>query len=235
MPGPPATMTVTQDHSPQLDPPLDPGLPAAPIPAPPGAPERLTRILARLAADETRDRIAFADLLTLMQGRAFGALLIIFAFPNILPSPPGLAGVLGLPLVFLSVQMLLGLPPWLPGFIARRSIARPVFAAMILRITPWLDRAERLLTRRLPALSGDLAQRLLGLVCLVLAIALALPVPFANLAPASAICIIGLGILERDGVWILLGLLAALAALIYVSALGVAVFASIRFVIQNAF
>ncbi|MCB6176887.1 exopolysaccharide biosynthesis protein [Rhodobacter sp. Har01] len=198
-------------------------------------PPRLTEILTALAEEPGRERVAIADMLETMRSRAFGALLLIFAFPNILPSPPGLAGVLGLPLIFLSTQMMLGKSPWLPDFIARRSMPRATFAGMVQRINPWLERAERLLKARLQPLAWPASQRLIGALCLVLSIALALPIPFANMAPSVAICLIGLGVLERDGLWIILGMLAAAGALIYVGGLGYALLKSAIFVITGAF
>jgi len=50
---------------------------------------------------------------------------------------------------------------------------------------------------------------LIVLVCLLLAVVLVLPVPLGNMLPALAISLLALGILERDGVWILAGLTAA--------------------------
>lgn len=208
---------------------------AAETTAPRPRPPRLTEILAELADDPARDRVAIADMLETMRARAFGALLLIFAFPNILPSPPGLAGVLGVPLIFLSTQMMLGISPWLPQFIARRSMPRATFAGMVQRINPWLERAERLLKARLKMLAWPLSQRLIGAVCLVLSIALALPIPFANMAPSVAICLIGLGVLERDGIWIIIGLTAAAGALIYVGGLGYALLKSALFIFGGAF
>jgi hypothetical protein len=201
--------------------------------APP--PHRLSEILSALAEDEARERISVSDMLETMRARAFGALLLIFAFPNILPTPPGVAGVLGLPLIFLSAQMMLGLNPWLPQFIAKRSLARSTFQGLVVRITPWLQRAERLMRARLSTLAEPAAQRALGALCLLVSVALALPVPFANMAPSIALCVIGLGVLERDGVWIILGVLAALASLLYVAGLGYAVVKSAIFVVMNAF
>lgn len=202
---------------------------------PQARPPRLSEILRGLAEDGSRERIALADLLETMRARAFGALLMVFAFPNILPSPPGLAGILGMPLIFLSAQMMLGMQPWLPGVIARRSMPRATFAAMVARIDPWLARAERLLRARLKPLAWPASQRAIGGVCLVLSVALALPIPFANMAPSIALCLIGLGVLERDGIWIVAGLVAAAGALLYVAGLGYAVVKSLIFVIGNAF
>ena len=208
-------------------------------PAPPmgsdGPGLKLSRMLEDIAADETRERISFGDLLATLHGRAFGALMIIFAFPNILPSPPGLAGVLGLPLVFLSAQMMLGRLPWLPAFIASRSLPRSSFAALFTRATPWLARAERLLRHRLDPLTGPRAQKAVGLVCLILSLVLILPIPLGNMLPSIAICLFALGVLERDGLWIIGGLLFSVFALGFVGGMAYAVIRSALFVLLNAF
>ncbi|MZQ89127.1 exopolysaccharide biosynthesis protein [Frigidibacter albus] len=196
---------------------------------------RLSLILAELAEDGTRERISVADLVQILQARAFGALLLVFALPNVLPAPPGTSGILGLPLLYLAAQMMLGIRPWLPPFISKRSMLREDFAALITRVTPILERAERLLVPRLPALSSPTAERIVGGLCLVLAIVLVLPIPLGNMLPAFAICLIALGILERDGVWILAGSATGLAALLIVYAVVYAMIKAAMFVIFNAF
>ena len=196
---------------------------------------RMSEILRDIAAETGPDRITVADLLTAMEGRAFGALLLLFAFPNILPSPPGLAAILGLPLIYLASQLMLGRSPWLPNFIANRSISRVSFASVIVRATPWIARAERMLVTRLHILAGPVAQRLLGAVCLLLSLILVLPIPFGNMLPSLAICIIALGMLERDGAWILGGLLSAVVAAGVVGGLAYGLVKSAIFVLMNAF
>lgn len=205
---------------------------AAPVDA---ADQRLSQVLEGIAADETRATISFGDLLAALQDRAFGALMIIFAFPNILPSPPGLAGVLGLPLVILSAQMMLGRRPWLPAFIARRSLPREKLQALFTRATPWLARAERLLRHRMEPLTTEVAQRGIGLICLIVSLMLILPVPFGNTLPSIAICLFALGLLERDGLWIIGGVLASVIAVGWVGGMAYAVVKSAIFVVVNAF
>lgn len=197
--------------------------------------KRLSEILAEIAADTTQERITLARLMAAMEGRAYGALILIFAFPNILPSPPGLAGVLGLPLLFLSARMMLGQTPWLPQFIATRSVPRASFATVIDRATPWLQRAERLLRHRLSLLTTGPAQQVLGLFCLILTIILVIPIPLGNLAPSFAMCLMALGVLERDGLWVILGVIAGVAASIFVGGMGYALVKSAIFLFVNAF
>jgi hypothetical protein len=173
----------------------------------------LSAVLQRLAAEPGRERVSVRDLFAALGDRALAALLFVFAVPNVFPSPPGLSTVLGLPLLFLSTQLLFGRQAWLPDFIARRSMARGDFEALSIRVLPWLQRAEKLLRPRLSGLALPPMEYLLGLVCLALAVVLVLPIPLGNNPPALAIALIALGILERDGLWILAGLcITALSA-----------------------
>ena len=197
--------------------------------------EPLSRTLSRIAAEAEGERITLGDLLAALQSRAFGAMMIVFAFPNILPSPPGLAAVLGLPLVVLSGLMTAGREPWLPDFIARRGLTTATFRNLVERGKPWIERAERLLRQRLLPLTAGFGQRAIGVWCFVLSLLLMLPVPFGNLAPSLAICVLSLGLLERDGVWVLGGVLVSLGAALWVGALAYALVKSAIFLILNAF
>lgn len=202
---------------------------------PQDAAHKLSDILMALALDESRERITVAALLEALQHRALGALLFIFALPNVLPAPPGTSAVLGAPLVFLAAQLMLGMPPWLPGIISARSIARKDFAALITRAAPWLARAETLLRPRLEFLVHRPFEHVVGLICFILAVVLFLPIPLGNMLPALAICFLGLGVVERDGVWIILGILLGGAACVLVSGIVYAVVKSAIFLIANAF
>ncbi|WP_445376454.1 exopolysaccharide biosynthesis protein [Niveispirillum fermenti] len=197
--------------------------------------QRLSDILRAIAGDESRERIAIKDLLAIMKDRALGALLFIFALPNVLPTPPGTSAVLGAPLIFLAAQLALGRSPWLPRVIADRSIARADFAALVTRTAPWLAKAERLLRPRLGVLSRPPAEYLVGLFCFLLAVILFLPIPLGNMMPALAICLFSLGILERDGVWILAGLLAAILSVGLVWGVLYALIKSALFIMAHAF
>jgi hypothetical protein len=178
----------------------------------PAASAPLSVVLLRLAQDSTRERIAVGDLLRALGDRALGALIFIFAVPNVIPVPPGVSTVLGAPLLFLSVQLMFGLRPWLPALVAKRSISREDLATLVRRVVPWLARAEKLLRPRVRVLAGPPAEYLVGLVCLLLACILVLPIPLGNALPALAISLMALGVLERDGLWVLGGLVTAVAS-----------------------
>lgn len=167
---------------------------------------RLSEILTSLAEDTSRERVSVADIFQAMGDRAFGALILIFALPNIIPSPPGTSALTGAPLVFLSAQLMLGQSPWLPKLIANRSVAQSDFSAIASRVSPWLARGERMLRPRLGFLIYPPAEYLTGFLCLILSIILILPIPLGNILPAIAICLFSFGILERDGLCVLFGM-----------------------------
>jgi hypothetical protein len=84
----------------------------------------LSEVLTQIANDEGRARISIGDLATALRDRAIGALILVFALPNTIPMPPGVSSILGAPLLFLTAQLALGRNPWLPKFIADRSMER---------------------------------------------------------------------------------------------------------------
>jgi hypothetical protein len=174
--------------------------------------DRLSAILTAIASAQDRELISVGDLLEALRHRALGALMFVFAVPTALPMPPGVSAILGAPLLFLSVQLMLGLKPWLPKIITERSLSRVDFEKVVKAIAPWLARAESVMRPRLTFLAARPATYVIGLACLILSIILFLPIPLGNMPPSIAIAIMALGLLERDGVWISIGLVIGIAA-----------------------
>lgn len=155
----------------------------------------------RSLADSSSERVSVGSVLEAFGDRAFGALLLVFAFPNALPMPPGTSAVLGAPLVFIAFQLMVGRPVlWLPKLITNRSMSRADFSGLADKVEPWVKKLERLLKPRLPLLTTPFADRLTGLACFVLSLILALPIPFGNIPPAITISAFALGMIESDGV-----------------------------------
>lgn len=152
-----------------------------------------------------------------LRERGFGILLIALAIPNFVPLPiPGPSAVFGLATAIFSMQLLLGCErPWLPRRLRSLSVARSDFAAMIGRALPHLRRWERVLHPRLPGLISPLWERVVGLACLFLSILIALPIPFTGIPLALPIIAMSLGIIGRDGLFIVGGLFGAIASTIY--------------------
>lgn len=177
----------------------------------------LSAKLGQIAGRVDRDRIYIRDLLLELDQRAIAAMLFVFAVPNTIPVPPGVSGVLGAPLLFLAAQLMLGRSPWLPAIIADRSFVRADFARILAKVGPWLEKAERLMRPRFSILTKPPAEYLVGALTLILAIVLFLPIPLGNMLPAIAICILALGLVQQDGLWVLAGAVTGIVSLVIVS------------------
>ena len=151
--------------------------------------------------------------------RSLAALLAFFAAINLLPLPPGTTVVLGPPLVIIAVQMLLGHPRvWLPRSVLDRSIEADKFRQLTARAMPRLLWLERLIRPRYwPFRSERTADRVIGLVALVLAVAVTLPIPFGNWLPAFSIFLLSLALSERDGLCLIAGLVVGVVAFLVIA------------------
>ena len=168
-----------------------------------------------IGAAGSGERVFVADMLDTLEGRAFGMAALLFSLPVCFPMPPGVPTVAGAALLMVSVQMILGKRRlWLPRFLREKSIDRLKLKGAIAKITPRLRQLEKAARPRLLFLTGATGQRVFGLVMLVLAAMLILPIPiFGNMPLGFAAAILALGLIERDGVFVLAGLAATAIAI----------------------
>jgi hypothetical protein len=163
-------------------------------------------------------RIDLHSLGQILGNRSFGALLLFLALPMVLPIPaPGLSVIFGVPLTLVSAQLLFGFRTlWLPQGLARRSISQNQLDAYLKRSMPAIRKMERLVKPRLVRLTRGMALRVVGLMCVVLALIITLPVPLGHLMPSAANCVMAVGLIEQDGLAMLAGLLIGGIALLVV-------------------
>jgi hypothetical protein len=170
--------------------------------------------LLRLIAGGASERIGIGELIDRFGDKSFGAAMLLFALPNVVPLPPGASTLFGLPLLLIAAQLALGRPAiWLPMSLRRRSISAALFSRLVDATRPYLRWAERLLRPRLGFLLSPPMTRLTGLACVLLAILIALPIPLANFLSGVAVAAFAFGLLRHDGIAILLGWLATAVSL----------------------
>lgn len=159
------------------------------------------------------EKLHLGEIVDAFGDRAFGAVMLLFAIVNMLPWPPGGTTLTGAPLLFIAMELAWGRETlWLPNVIRRASVSRSTFERLSRRLLPMVRFAERLSRPRLYFLTGPFGQGLIGLACLFLAIILVLPVWGGNLIPAVAIGFFALGVMQRDGLAVILGWLTTAAA-----------------------
>ncbi len=170
-----------------------------------GRPLRFSDALERLGS-HGGERMCLGEIIEAFGERAFGAVMLLFAIVNMLPWPPGGTTLTGAPLLFLSAELAWGRETlWLPHWLGRASVSRATFRTLSGRLMRLIRFSEGLTRPRLYFLTGRLGQGLIGLACLILSAILVLPVFGGNLLPAIAMGFFSLGIMQRDGVAVLLG------------------------------
>jgi hypothetical protein len=158
------------------------------------------------------ERVSLGDLTRWTDGRALGILLLLLALPETIPMI-GLSAILATPIFVIGCYMLVyGGQPRLPAWLLRRSIRGDLVRTAIDRATPVVRRLDRIARPRLPLLAG--AGRLHGIIAILMAVLLAVPIPGINILAAFSVAGIGIAIVQRDGLLVALALALALAALL---------------------
>ena len=165
----------------------------------------LSDLLAALV-DHDRPRVTVGEIAEVFGGRAMGGLLLIFGLACTLPLPPGGTTIFGAPLVLLAPQLAIGArAPWLPAKVRAASIDTQALRNGLPKAMPWMKRVEAVSRPRLTFMFGAVGERLIGVICTVLALVLILPIPLGNILPAAAVTVLSLALVQRDGVVALLG------------------------------
>jgi hypothetical protein len=174
------------------------------------------------------DTLTVRELLAALGDRAYALLIVLFGLPNCLPMPPPIPLICGVLLVAVSLQLLAGRPvPWLPGFILDRRIRVSLLDSAMRRAMPWLARIESVCRPRMAVFQQRFALRLVGVPLLAMALGLLVAAPFIGQIPIGlGVCLIGLGMVERDGVVLLIGFA--------VGALGIALTAGFAYAVLRA-
>jgi hypothetical protein len=165
------------------------------------------------------EAVTLGDALDHAGARMHGAAILLLALPEALPLPiPSFGAILGVPLLMTSAHLaLFGERGNLPARARQIRLPQRMLALMTRYFVGPMRRAERLSQDRLSALAGR--ERLVGVVCIALSSLLLLPIPLMNVPPALALVILSWGLVQRDGLFVGLGLAIAAAIMISIVAM----------------
>lgn len=168
-------------------------------------------ILERMRGALTSDTVTIGALLRAMDPGAHPVILLLPALLLVSPLSgiPGLSSLGGLTISLVAAQILVGRRAiWLPDLVLRRSFS----ADRLARALTWLERPARLIDRNTaPRLSWFFdfpGQQLAQATCLLCGLAMPFLelVPFSATTLATAVVILAVGLLVRDGLFAAIGL-----------------------------
>ena len=144
-------------------------------------------------------------------------LSLVFLVPV---SIPGVSTVFGLTILLIGITRLFGRNLWTPTFIANRIVSTDKLCVALNRALVWFHRLERVSRpHRLNWLASSGVIAFMNNCALILAALLLMApfgmIPFSNTLPALALIFLSIGLLQRDGICILLGYVTIVATILY--------------------
>lgn len=144
-------------------------------------------------------------------------LTLVFLIPI---SIPGVSTVFGAAILLIGLARLCGRELWIPARLKHKTIATKRLRPVLRKALPLLHRIERVsrpnriewLVAGGPVRRMNDAALILGAVLLMMPFGL---IPFSNTFPAVALLFLAIGLLQRDGVCVLLGYVSNVATIVY--------------------
>jgi hypothetical protein len=179
----------------------------------------LSTDLATLHARVKDKALTLAELKHALKGRSSAMLLILLALPFCFVAIPGLSMPFGIAISLIGAGLVIGREPWLPRFIMNRRLSSARSDQLLAGAIKVARRLEKFVRPRLSFLhAGPGMLRLIGfgIVIAGVGLMLPLPIPFSNSIPAWAVVLLAVGMMEKDGLCVLLGHLTAVGTWVFI-------------------
>ncbi|QND16761.1 exopolysaccharide biosynthesis protein [Rhizobium leguminosarum bv. trifolii] len=165
--------------------------------------------------------LSIGEALEAMGPTSIAFTILFLAIPALTPIPGPFGMVFGTALALVSLQIVAGgRKVWLPAIVRDRRVSSATLDLVVGHAVPVIARVEKVVRAgRLQAFTGPTVQALLGIPVFLLAVVIALPIPFGNILPVFSLVVLAVALMERDGLVTLIGLLLTLATIVATAAL----------------
>lgn len=170
----------------------------------------LSAVIESVLIEAGTQPIHVGDLIDRTAERGFGLLLLLLGLPMLIPVlPPGSSTIVGPIYAVFAVQLLSGARrPWVPQRLRDRVLSGRMVEVLRQRGVPIIRSAERLSRPRGIWFAERLVVRLAGVMVLLMGLVLVSPLPFLNTLPAISVMLLGMGLINRDVLFMLAGFAA---------------------------
>jgi hypothetical protein len=198
-------------------------MPAEPNPSNLDTASSLIRRLEDVLPDD--DAVTVGYFLQLLGVHGFAFFILVLGILNIaIFMLPGLSILFGIPMVIMAVQMLLGhVAPVFPDAILSQHIKGDMLCKGLHVAARIVETIEIAVKPRLMILTHPMLLRGHFLAALIFAFMVAIPVPFINIPPTVGIILLTIGLMQRDGIFIIVSYVFGIWSLWLYESLGRAV------------
>lgn len=199
--------------------------PAPPPPRPDGrTASALLDEIAEAFPGAPGETVSVGELIDRLDARATGAVLLVLALPMCIPNIPGISTIFGVLMMAPALQLVFGSRRmWVPKRVREWRVECEALRRTFTAASPVLRRVEYLIRPRLTQLTRFPATIYIGLQTLFMAFVLILPIPFGNWPPGMTVALTALALLQRDGLLMLLTVMAAGASTYVAARVGVTI------------
>jgi hypothetical protein len=191
----------------------------------------LSQTLKDMATSITGDHVTTRELMARVGEQGLLLFCMFLTIPFLVPiSIPGVSTVFGGVIILIAIGITLNRIPWLPRALMERPISAAGLREAMARGSKMMERLDRIVKPRVSRLTtGAVMNRVNGLVLLLGGVLLIFPlglIPFSNTLPGWGILLLAAGMLQRDGIAIVLGYLLMVATIIYFGVLAITAIAA---------
>jgi len=181
--------------------------------------ESLSATLARTIDGIQGETVTLRELMAAIGEQGLLLLCALATLPFLIPvSIPGVSTVFGAAIVLLAVAITLNRLPWLPDRILDRRLDAATLVPALHKGVKIVSRIDGWVRPRALAMTTGRMTMFNGCVLIFAGLLLMAPfglIPFSNTAPAIGILLLTIGMIQRDGVFVLLGYLGTVVTVIY--------------------
>lgn len=188
---------------------------------PSGEATALGEHIAAIIDDLPEDALSLGSLLDRFGEDGLLLLTVLLTLVFLIPvSIPGVSTVFGAAILMVGISRLIGRPLWLPARLKTKALPADKLRPGLARGMVWVKRLEKISRpHRLRLFVAGRVQEVFNNLAFILAALLLMApfgfIPFSNTLPGLALLFYATGMIQRDGVAILLGHLANIGTIIY--------------------
>lgn len=164
--------------------------------------------------------VTLSMVLELLGKESFLILAAFLTLPFLAPvSIPGVSTVFGAIILLIGISLVLNRSPWLPVRFMAHELPMDKLRTCVSQGLVWIQRLEKVSHRRMSILCrGHLMRIVIGMLVALSSLLLMAPlafIPFSNTLPALSILLLSIGVLQQDGIFIVLGYLSLVVTSVY--------------------
>ncbi|NBC21648.1 MAG: exopolysaccharide biosynthesis protein [Alphaproteobacteria bacterium] len=192
-------------------------------------PRTLLQAIEAMAEEAGPEGFSLRQIMDRLDERAFGAMLFVLALPCCVPFLYLVPQIVSLPMMALALQMAAGREePWLPGRLANRKIDKQGLANTARGGRKWFGWVEAIARPRLTFLTGAGPERVIGAILCVFCASILVPLPMTNTVPGFAVALASFGLIQRDGLLVIGGLILGSAWVAFLATVAIVGLETIR-------